>query len=69
MKRRDFLKRGSAAFLGLSLGITSWAVENKPILLRFGICTDAHYADAPHKGNRYYRESSGKMVSFSQLHQ
>jgi len=62
--RRDFLKTSAAVFAGLSAGspfaYAGGTAHKKN--LRFGIVTDAHYADTNAKGSRYYRESLAKMT-------
>ncbi len=34
------------------------------VIIRFGIVTDPHYADADNRGSRFYRESRKKMAEF-----
>lgn len=62
--RRDFLKASGFVIAGLSLGtpftITDELGSNTK--LRFGIVTDAHYADDAPRGTRHYRESIEKMT-------
>jgi predicted phosphodiesterase len=62
--RRDFLKASGFVIAGLSLGapvtITDELVSNTKV--RFGIVTDAHYADDAPRGTRHYRESIEKMT-------
>lgn len=65
LSRRGFLK-STATFLAgpaiLSLSCArdgSWSARHKGI--RFGIVTDCHYADADPAGQRFYRESLGKL--------
>jgi len=61
--RRDFLKVSAAVIAGLSAPPFARAagIANRNNL-RFGIVTDAHYADANVKGSRYYRQSLAKMT-------
>jgi len=63
--RRDFLKASTAIVAGLSFKASTAYADikndrNKPVI-RFGIVTDPHYADADIKGSRYYRDSKTKM--------
>lgn len=61
--RRDFLKSSGLIVAGIFSG-PGFAViagsSDKP-QLRFGMVTDAHYADAAARGERHYRESLAKM--------
>lgn len=57
ISRRDFLKLGAAAGLGLS-GLLS---ANTPTEFSFGIVGDIHYADKDMRINRYYRDSIAKL--------
>jgi len=59
--RRDFLRVGGTALLGIAAAreIAAAPSERK---LRFGIVTDIHYADAPPYGTRFYRESLSKLA-------
>ena len=62
--RRDFLRASGSAIAGLSLAAPlalAGEAENGA-KLRFGIVADAHYADAPARGVRHYRESMAKMT-------
>ena len=60
--RRDFLKASGLAVAGSALRPTSArAVEPSEVRLKFGIVTDAHYADTKPRGRRHYRESIAKM--------
>lgn len=56
LTRRAFL-----AGTPLALPITRVFSQIAESPLRFGIVTDAHYADAPTRGTRWYRESLEKM--------
>lgn len=61
--RRDFLKASGLVIAGLSVGapITNAAELDRNTKVRFGIVTDAHYADAAPIGSRHYGESLAKM--------
>jgi hypothetical protein len=61
--RRDFLKTSAASLFGLMLGSRRLGAAPQPSAagLRFGLLTDAHYADTESKGTRFYRESLGKV--------
>jgi len=62
--RRDFLKASGLVITGLSVGapFTSAAETDSNRKVRFGIVTDAHFADAAPKGSRQYGESIAKMT-------
>ncbi len=63
LTRRDFLKSSGIAIAGLTSTtplIYSEEPDMNPIL-RFGIVTDVHFADANSRGNRHYRDSEIKM--------
>jgi predicted phosphodiesterase len=63
--RRDFLKVSAAVAAGFSLKHNSSFAADKTAdsepIIRFGIVTDLHYADADRKGSRYYRDSKSKL--------
>jgi hypothetical protein len=63
--RRDFLRVAAGALAGLTTGCYSrWMWMRDPVRhppVRFGLVTDAHYADANPAGTRFYRESLAKM--------
>ena len=59
--RRDFLRASGCAVAGLSAGVSLAQAQGEKPLLRFGIVTDSHYADADANGDRPYRESLAKM--------
>ncbi len=64
LTRRDFLKGPGLVAAGLFVG---WPIANAGDTeggtgLRFGIVTDAHYADTDPRGSRYYRKSAPKMT-------
>ena len=76
VSRRDFLKASGLAAAGLTLGQALGGCialrlpddvlpPEAPLptdgLLRFGLFTDAHYADVDHRLNRYYRQSLPKL--------
>jgi len=63
VSRREFLCSSVLLCAALSCGaVTATAADATPkMLLRFGIVTDSHYADAPQNGVRFYRESLDKM--------
>ena len=61
--RRDVLQVSGLVVAGLSVGapfVYAEEVGRKP-KLRFGLVTDTHYADAPARGKRHYRESVPKL--------
>lgn len=66
--RRDVLKISGLTLAGLSLGLPISAQEksSKP-LMRFGMITDLHYADADTRGTRHYRESLPKLAECVEL--
>ncbi|MHC5056871.1 MAG: metallophosphoesterase [Planctomycetota bacterium] len=60
--RRRFLKASGLAIAGSALFPPgAHAVEPSEVRFRFGIVTDAHYADTKPRGKRHYRESIAKM--------
>ena len=61
--RRDFLRVSAASLAGLvAFRGTDWAEAGRSGAgVRFGVLTDAHYADAPSRGTRFYRESRTKV--------
>jgi len=60
MLRRDFIKRLSGGILLLAAAPLAKSCDSrKP--LRFGVVSDAHYADREMAINRYYRQSIDKM--------
>ena len=59
--RRDFLKTSFVAGLSVT-GFGRYAIAaSAGTGIRFGIVTDAHYADADPQYNRFFRESIDKM--------
>lgn len=64
LERRDFLKVSAASLAGLlAFRRAGWAEAGTLAAgVRFGVLTDAHYADAPSRGTRFYRESRGKVL-------
>ncbi len=60
--RRDFLRAGGLALLGISCPPAALAAARKPAKLRFGMVTDLHYADADPRGTRFYRQSRTKLA-------
>jgi alkaline phosphatase len=58
ISRRDFLKIMGITTVGFSV---SSGCNLFTTGIRFGLVTDAHYADRDHSGSRYYRESTAKM--------
>jgi len=58
ISRRHFLKSVGFTVAGLSVNSGCSLFTGR---LRFGIVTDAHYANRDHAGNRYYKESAVKM--------
>ncbi len=63
VERRDFLKTSAASIAGLlAIKGSDWLRAATPDAgVRFGVLTDAHYADATPKGTRFYRESRAKV--------
>ena len=62
VSRRDFLRASSATVAAL-LGARAWGEERDPeVVARFGLVTDAHFADIDTRGSRHYRESIAKMT-------
>jgi predicted phosphodiesterase len=62
ISRRDFL--AASGLVAAGCGGTAWAAaegEDPGIAVRFGIVSDAHYADRDPAGSRAYRESLSKM--------
>ncbi len=63
IERRDFLKVSALSLFGLCA--SGCGSASGPLRLhtaaRFGLITDPHYADAPAKGTRFYRESLDKV--------
>jgi len=57
ISRRDFLKLGAAA----GIGLTGWFEADAPTDFSFGIVGDIHYADKDVRINRYYREAIAKL--------
>jgi len=57
ISRRDFLKLGAAA----GIGLTGWFEANASAEFSFGIVGDIHYADKDMRINRYYREAIAKL--------
>ncbi len=41
--------------------------KKNPMLLRFGLTADSHYANRPHRGTRFYNESHLKMREFVEI--
>ena len=63
VERRDFLRVSAASLAGLvAFRGADWAEAGTFAAgVRFGVLTDAHYADAPSRGTRFYRESRTKV--------
>lgn len=67
MKRRHFLKAAWAAMPVLAAGLLAAcapkpvSIVGKAVGIRFGIVTDAHYADCQAREGRPFRESLAKM--------
>lgn len=57
ISRRDFLKLGAAA----GLGLVGFADAHHNAEFSFGLVGDVHYADKSMRINRYYREAIGKL--------
>ena len=65
MTRRDCLKATAGVLAGLALkspAVHAADTASKPVL-RFGMVTDAHYADREARGGRLYRQSLEKMAA------
>ncbi|WP_339908304.1 metallophosphoesterase [Symmachiella dynata] len=67
IQRRAFLRDGSLLLCGASLGVALprrlFADKTEAAQpLRIGLVTDLHYADKPHAGSRYYRQSLDKLA-------
>lgn len=61
MNRRKFVLTSVTLIGGIPLsGLEIESYRFKPV--RFGIVTDLHYAERPHRGNRYYRQSLSKAA-------
>lgn len=63
LSRRRFLHAGAASAT-LSLAGRSRAAEAAEAPIRFGVFSDAHYADAQTRGSRHYRDSEKKLAAF-----
>jgi alkaline phosphatase len=63
VERRDFLRVSAASLAGLvAFRGADWAEAGGLAAgVRFGVLTDPHYADAPSRGTRFYRESRTKV--------
>ena len=63
VERRDFLRVSAVSLAGLLTFRGADWVEAGPVGpgVRFGVLTDPHYADAPSRGTRFYRESRAKV--------
>lgn len=62
--RRDFLKVSSLILTAMGMGgpLAQASGKRPRYKVRFGIAADSHYADAPARGSRYYRESAAKLA-------
>lgn len=62
--RRDFLKASGLVIASRFAGMRSAHAgeSSHRIKLRFGIVTDAHFADGAPRGSRHYQESVAKMA-------
>lgn len=65
--RRAFLKNGSLLLASASLSavrLESLLADSPPSTggVQIGLITDLHYADKPHRGTRYYRETLTKLA-------
>ena len=61
MRRREFIKYLSGGVLALAVGRWPQQAAAAPRTLRFGILTDAHYADRTPSGTRHYADSISKV--------
>lgn len=59
MNRRNFLTTS----LALPASLTAMEASGDPVRLRFGVITDAQYADADPMGERHYRATPAKLKS------
>ncbi|MBR6931834.1 MAG: hypothetical protein IKH49_00855, partial [Bacteroidales bacterium] len=60
MERRDFLKFVSGGIIMMP-ALPHLLASCSPRPLRFGMVTDAHYADREMRNNRFYQDSLAKM--------
>jgi predicted MPP superfamily phosphohydrolase len=61
LSRRRFLGIAGTTAAGLMLTPDLLAITNDKPVLRFGMISDVHYADREPAGDRFYRQSLGKM--------
>jgi predicted phosphodiesterase len=61
ISRRRFLVITGATTAGLLVYPELFARSGKKPLIRFGMLSDVHYADREPAGNRFYRQSLGKV--------
>lgn len=60
--RRDFLKTSGCVFSIASIGVPYMQAESREeIKIRFGLCTDSHYADTDARSGRNFRDSLAKL--------
>ncbi len=67
--RRDFLRAAGLVLAQLAVAVPPAAGDepDRKTILRFGIATDAHYANTDRRGSRYYRESTAKLAECVKL--
>ncbi len=59
--RRALLQNGTLLLATASAAPSTLFAEETESPLKIGLITDLHYADKPAAGNRYYRETIGKL--------
>ncbi|MCV6630532.1 MAG: metallophosphoesterase [Flavobacteriaceae bacterium] len=64
--RREFLKQGGILVATTTVFPLASFAKGSNNKVRFGLCTDSHYADRPFKGTRYYKDAIAKMQEFVQ---
>jgi len=69
--RRVFLRASLGTLTGLAVAplscIPQLLTGTKPRVVRFGVVTDTHYADADPLGTRFYRQSLDKLTECVEL--
>jgi 3',5'-cyclic AMP phosphodiesterase CpdA len=62
LTRRALLRGGTLLLLSASCEVPANDADTSGPILRIGLVTDLHYAEKPHAGKRYYRESMAKLA-------